>query len=152
MRGVRPIAMRFERRPRGPKRLHGAAQIARDERDLGFGDRAPCAGRRLLRTEGARGASQQLLRARQIAELRHRDAAQRERRRIVAQRDPLQRAERIARFERTRRGRDQRVHRNPVTLVTLTRSIFRANLISRPAAGWQRRNSRFSSRRRISSS
>src|ERR1700730_23828 len=46
------------------------------------------------------------------------DAAQRERRRIVAQRDPLQGAEGIARCECTRRGSDQRVHRNPVTLVT----------------------------------
>ena len=55
----------------------------------------------------------------EIAELRHRDAAKRERRRVVAQGDPLQRAERITRCERPRRGRDQRVHRNPATLVTL---------------------------------
>ena len=35
-------------------------------------------------------------------------------------RDPVQRAERITRRERPRRGRDQRVHRNPATLVTPT--------------------------------
>ena len=55
-----------------------------------------------------------------IAELRHGDAAKRERGRVVAQGDPLQRAERITRRQCTRRGRDQRVHRNPVTLVTPT--------------------------------
>ena len=106
----------FERRPRRVERLRRPAQVARDERDLGLGDDAPRAGHGLFRTEGARRASQQRLRSNEIAELRHRDAAQRERRRVVAQGDPLQRAERIARRERTRRGRDQRVHRNPATL------------------------------------
>ena len=33
MCGVRPIAMRFERRPRGAKPLHGSTEIARDELD-----------------------------------------------------------------------------------------------------------------------
>ena len=37
----------------------GPAQIARDERDLGLGDDAPCAGHGLLRTEGARRTAQQ---------------------------------------------------------------------------------------------
>ncbi|MGH8503956.1 MAG: hypothetical protein ACREVE_16130, partial [Gammaproteobacteria bacterium] len=41
----------------------------------------------------------------------------------VAQGDPLQRAEGVTRRERARRGRDQRVHRNPVTLVTPTVSL-----------------------------
>ena len=113
VRGVCPVAVLFERRPRRIERLRGPAQVARGERDLGLGDDAPRAGHRFLRTEGARRASQQRLRASEIAELRHRDAAKRERGRIVAQRDPLQCAERIARRERTRRRRDQRVHRNP---------------------------------------
>jgi hypothetical protein len=39
---------------------------------------------------------------------------------VVAQRDPVQCAQRITRGELTRRGRDQRVHQNPATLVTLT--------------------------------
>ena len=120
MRGVHAVAVRFERRPRRVERLRRPAQVARDERDLGLGDDAPRAGHGLFRTEGARRASQQRLRANEIAELRHRDAAQRERRRVVAQGDPLQCAERITRRERARRGRDQRVHRNPVTLVTPT--------------------------------
>jgi hypothetical protein len=63
---------------------------------------------------------QESLRANEIADPRHRDAAQRQRRRIVAERDPVQGAEKITRGERTRRGRDQRVQRNPATLVTLT--------------------------------
>ena len=120
MRGVHPVAVRFERRPRRVERLRGPAQVARDERDLGLGDDAPRAGHRLFRTEGARRTSQQSLRANEIAELRHRDAAKRERRRVVAQGDPLQCAEGITRRERARRGRDQRVHRNPATLVTPT--------------------------------
>ena len=120
MRGVHPVAVRFERRPRRVERLRRPAQVARDERDLGLGDDAPRAGHGLFRTEGARRTSQESLRANEIAELRHRDAAQRERRRVVAQGDPLQCAERITRRERARRGRDQRVHRNPATLVTPT--------------------------------
>ena len=114
--------MRFERRPRRVERLRRPAQVARDERDLGLGDDAPRAGHGLFRTEGARRTSQESLRANEIAELRHRDASKRERRRVVAQGDPLQRAEGITRRECARRGRDQRVHRNPVTLVTPTRS------------------------------
>ena len=43
--------------------------------------------------EGARGASQQRLRASEIAELRHRDPSQRERGRVVAEGDALQGAD-----------------------------------------------------------
>ena len=64
--------------------------------------------------------SQESLRSNEIAELRHRDASKRERR-------PRRRARRPASMrrvdhlrERTRRSRDQRVHRNPATLVTPT--------------------------------
>ena len=70
----------------------------------------------LLSGQSARRPPQQRLRPTEIAELRHRDAPQRQRRRIVAKRDSLQRAEGITRGERARRGRDQRVHRNPATL------------------------------------
>ena len=68
----------------------------------------------------ARRPSHESLRANEIAELRHRDAAKRQRRRVIAQGDPVQCAEGITRGERPRRGRDQRVHRNPATLVTPT--------------------------------
>ena len=46
--------------------------------------------------------------------------------RIVAQGDPLQCAEGIARRERMCRGRNHRIHRDPVTLVTPLISIFGA--------------------------
>ena len=46
----------------------------------------------------------------EIAELRHGDAAERQRRRIVAEPDALENAEDVARCERARRRGDQRVH------------------------------------------
>src|SRR5216117_2102100 len=128
IRGVHPVAVRFERRPRRVERLRWPAQVARDERDLGLGDDAPRASDRLFRTEGTRSTSQERLRSNEIAELRHRDASKRERRRVVAQGDPVQGAEGITRRERTRRGCDQGVHRNPVTLVTPIVSISRVSL------------------------
>ncbi len=118
MRGVDPVAVRFERRARRVEGLRRPAQIARGERDLGLRDDAPRAGHRLVRTEGARSTTQQRLRSNQIAELRHSDASKSERRRVVAQGDPLQRAEGITRRQCACRGRDQRIHRNPATLVT----------------------------------
>ena len=78
MRGIYPVAVRCEGRPRRVERLHRKAQVARDERDLGLGDDAPRAGHRLFRTERARRASQESLCSNEIAELRHRDAAKRE--------------------------------------------------------------------------
>ena len=120
VRRVDAVPVRFERCPRRIERLHRPAQIACGERHLGFGDDAPGAGHGLFRAERARRAAQEQLGSHEIAELRHRGAAQRQRRRVVAQRDPLQRAEGIAGGERARRGGDQRVHRNPVTLVTPT--------------------------------
>ena len=109
MRGVRPVAVPLERRPRRVERFGGPAQVARDECDLGLGNDAPRAGHRLFRAEGARRLSQQSLGPNELAELSHRDAAKRQRRRIVAQRDPLERAERIARCQCMRGGCDQRV-------------------------------------------
>ena len=111
MRGVRPVAVLFERRPGRVECLRGPAQVAGGERDLGLGDDAPRAGHGLSRTKRTRGTSQEGLCSDEVAELRHRDASKREGRRVVAQGDPLQCAEGITRRERTRRGRDQRVHR-----------------------------------------
>ena len=68
----------------------------------------------------ARSTSQQNLRSNEIAELRHRNAAKRQSRRVVAQGDPLKRAEGITHRQCARRGTDYRVHRNPVILVTPT--------------------------------
>ena len=90
MRGVHPVAVLFERRPRCVEGLRRPAQVARDERDLSLGDDTPRAGHGLFRTEGKRRASQESLCSHEITELRHRDATQRERRRVVAQGDPVQ--------------------------------------------------------------
>ena len=113
VRGVQPVARLLERRPRRLERPGGPAQLARDQRDLGLGDDAAGAGHRLPGAEGARRPLHQGFRAREIAELRHGDAAQRQRRRIVAQGDAVQGAERITRRQGARRGRDQRVHGIP---------------------------------------
>jgi hypothetical protein len=120
MRGVHPVAVLFERRPRRVERLRAPAQLARYERNLGLGDHTPRARHRLVRTEGSRRTSQECPRPNEIAELRHRDASKGERWRVVAQRDPLQRTKGITRGERARRSCDQRVHRNPATLVSPT--------------------------------
>jgi len=50
-----------------------------------------------------------------LAELRHRDAAQRERRRILAQAHALEGTERVASDEGARRGRDEGIHRERLT-------------------------------------
>jgi hypothetical protein len=84
MRGVGAVAVAFERRPRRFERLRGPAEVARDERDLGLRDRASRTGDRLARAEGARGGPQEHSRSREIAELRHRDASERERGRVGA--------------------------------------------------------------------
>src|SRR5262249_60288820 len=81
VRGVHPVAVRFERGPCGAERPGGPAQVARDERDLGLGEDTPRAGDGLFRTERTRRPSQEGLRSNEITELRHRDASQRERRR-----------------------------------------------------------------------
>jgi hypothetical protein len=131
MRGVGPVAVPRERRPRGIERLGGKAQVARDERDLGLSPDASRTGHGLFRTEGTRRLSQQGLRPNKIAELRHGDAAQRQGRRVIAQSHPLQCAERITRCEGMRCGSDQRVHGNPDKLVTPTVSTSGTKSLSR---------------------
>jgi hypothetical protein len=57
---------------------------------------------------------------RKAAVLDRGDTSRRERRSTVAQRHAVQRAEGITRFERTRRGSNQRLHLITATLVTPT--------------------------------
>ena len=120
MGGVYVVAVLLERRPRCLQRLRGPTQIARGECDLRLGDHAPRVGHRLFSTEGTRSTSQESVRSSEITELRHGDAPKCESRRILAQGDALQCAEGITHRERSRRGRDQRVHKNPAILVTPT--------------------------------
>jgi hypothetical protein len=60
--------------------------------------------------EATGGAPKELTGARVLAELSHGDAAQGQRRRVVAQGDPLKGAERVAGGEGARGGGDQGVH------------------------------------------
>jgi hypothetical protein len=92
---VRAIAVRVERRACGVECARRPAQIARRQRDLGLRDHArACDG--FVRAERARRRAHERARALEVAELRQRDAAQRERGRVAAQCDAVQRAERVA--------------------------------------------------------
>ena len=82
---VGAVGARLERGRRRRQRARRAAEVAHGQRHLGLGDDAARARQLLVRAEAARGAPQQLARPRVLAELRHRDAAQRQRRRVVAQ-------------------------------------------------------------------
>jgi hypothetical protein len=106
MRGVHQVTVLFERHPGRVECFRGPAEVARHESDLSLGDDAPRAGHGLSGTKGTRSASQESFRSSEIAELRHRDASKRERRRIITQGDALQCAKRITRCQRTRRSRD----------------------------------------------
>jgi hypothetical protein len=106
MCGVQPVTVYFERCSRCVEQLRRPAQIARGECDLGFSDDAPRSGHLFFRSECTPCASQKFLRSYEFAELRHRDASKCERRRIVAQRNSLQCAERITYRQRMRCGCD----------------------------------------------
>ena len=75
--------MLFEGDARSVEHFRGPAQVAGGERDFRFGYDASGAGHGFFWTEGARSIPQEFLRPREIAKLRHRDAAKRKRRRIV---------------------------------------------------------------------
>jgi len=107
---VRAIAQRIERLRGRVERAHRPAQVTRGEGDLGLGDLAAGLGEALAGAEAAGGAPQELARALVVAELGHRGAAQGERRWVVAQRDALQRAERITRRQRACGRGDEGVH------------------------------------------
>jgi hypothetical protein len=126
--GIEPVAMSVERPSRGVESFAGPMEIARDKRNLGLGDDAPRTRHRFLRTEGAGGPFYEILRACEIAELCHCDPAQRERRRVIAQRNALQGTERVTRRKRLSCGGDQGVHLNPATLVTPTLKLSGPNL------------------------
>jgi hypothetical protein len=88
--------MRFENRSRSVERFRRPGQIARGERDFSLGYRAPRASHRRFRAEGTSSSPKELLRTREIAELCHGNTTKSEPRSVIAQRDALQRAQRIA--------------------------------------------------------
>ncbi len=120
MCGIDRIPVLFQRRACVRERTGRPSEIPRDQRDLGFGDGAHGAGHDFVPTERPRRTPHERPGPLEIAELRHGDAPKGKGRRIVAQRDALQGTEGIAGSQCARRGSDQRVHPNPVTLVTPT--------------------------------
>jgi hypothetical protein len=66
-----------------------AAEVAHGQRNFGLGHHAACTGELLVGAECPGRTPQEIARQRKLAQLRHGDAAQRERRRIVAQRYPF---------------------------------------------------------------
>jgi hypothetical protein len=89
------VTERVEHLGGGIEPVHRPCQIARGKRDLRLGHLATGPGQSFASSEAARGAAQELARPLVVAELSHRNAAQGERRRVVAQRDALERSERI---------------------------------------------------------
>ncbi|CUJ74826.1 Uncharacterised protein [Achromobacter sp. 2789STDY5608633] len=111
---IAPVAMLFERGAGGLERRRRPAQVARGQRDLGLGHHAAGARHRIPGAERAGGAAHQRPGAFKVAQLRQRDAAQRQGRRIVAQGHPAQRGQRVAGSQRAGRGLDQSVHEDAV--------------------------------------
>ena len=96
MSRIEAVPVRLERRPRFVEGLRRPAEIARYERELGLGYDAPRTRYRLSRTERARGFLEREFCPHEVAELRHRDASERQSRRVVPQPDVLQCAKGIA--------------------------------------------------------
>jgi hypothetical protein len=90
--------------------VHRPGQIARGQRDLGLGDLATGLGEAFASAKAARGAAEELARSFVVAELGHRNAAQSESRRVFAQRDALERTERITSHQQSSRRGDEGVH------------------------------------------
>jgi hypothetical protein len=121
MRGIDPGRHALRGSPvAASSAFRGPGKIARDEGDLGLGDDTSRARHRLLwgrRHARHARAGPSPGRDRRAAPSRCPEARAQPRRRAGP---PVSGAERITGGERTRRGGDQRVHRNPATLVTPT--------------------------------
>ena len=87
-----------------------AAQVALGQGHLGLGHHAAGAGHGLVRAKRAGGAAQQLAGTRVFAQLGHGNAAQGQRRRVVAQGHALQRGEGVAPRQRAGGGSNHRIH------------------------------------------
>jgi len=110
------IGARLERGRRGRQRARRAEEVAHRQRHLRLCDHAAGVGHGLAGAKAAGGAPQQFAGTRVLAELGHGGAAQGERRRVVAQGDALEGAERVAGNERTRGSGDQGIHRDRVPI------------------------------------
>ncbi len=106
VRSIRTVTVRLESGSRCVEGLRRPAQVARNESDLRLDDDTASAGQCFPRPEGTGRTSHEGPCSNQVAKLRHCDAAKCKRRRIVAQGDPIQCADRIACCQRARRRRD----------------------------------------------
>src|SRR4029079_9854105 len=110
LRCIGVIRARLERCGSRCQRTRQALQVAHGQRHFGFCDDTTRPRQFFVAAETVDTRLQELARARILAKLRHRNAAQRKRRRIVAQGDSLERGECVAAGERARGGSDQGVH------------------------------------------
>ena len=107
-----------------------ALSVAYGQRHLSLGDDTTSARQLLVGAEAAGGAPKEFTGAWMLAELSHGDAAQGQRRRVVAQGDPFEGAERVAGGEGACGGGDQGVHDD----MLLRRADFAMRLLL-PGAG-----------------
>jgi hypothetical protein len=110
LQGVGVVGVGFERGQRGGQRARRGAEVAHGQRHFRLGHDAAGPRQFLVRAEAPGGALEQFARARVLAEPGHGNAAQRQRRRVVAQGDMLEGAERVAGGKGARGGGDQGVH------------------------------------------
>ncbi len=108
------IGVLFQRSLGRHQRARRSAEIAHRQRYFRFGDDTTGARPFLVRAEASRSLAQQLARTPMLAQLGHGNAAQRQRRRVVAQSDPLERAEGVASSKSTRGGGDQGIHADSI--------------------------------------
>jgi hypothetical protein len=113
--GVGAVPVLFQRERCRHQHAGQSGELAQRQGHFAFGHHAAGARELLAGAERAARAPQQVARHREFAQLRHRDAAQRQRRRVVAQGHALEGAERVAGGERAGGGGDQGVHGRRVT-------------------------------------
>jgi hypothetical protein len=130
----------------GVEAAGGTAQVTQHQRDLGAGHDATGARHRFGLSERLGSSAQQVQRLGQFSQLGHRDAAQRQRGRVGAQRHVLQRQQRISDGQRSRRGADRRIHHG---LLAPNRGIAPTLLLtfSPPGAYLRKRRRRSSTQR-----
>jgi hypothetical protein len=110
VKGIGVVAECVERLHGGIEPGHPPGQIASGEGNLGLGYLATSLGEAFATAKGAGGALQELARSLVVAELGHGNAAQGERRRVVAQRNAFERTERITGRQQSCGGSDEGVH------------------------------------------
>jgi len=104
---IAAVTERLERFRGRVERVRWSCQITRGERYLSLGNLAAGLGEAFASAEAVRGAEQELARPLVVAELGHRNAAERQRWRVVAQCDALKRTERITGGEQARGRGDE---------------------------------------------